>query len=52
MGASGEVEDEGEDVLGDGGGGVAGDVTDGDVFFGGSLEVDVVGSGGCGEDEF
>ena len=42
MDGGGEVEEESKGVLGDGGGGVACHVADGDVVLGRSFELDVV----------
>ena len=48
----GEIEEEGEDVLGNRRGGVACDVADGDVAFAGGFELDVIEAGGGNQDEF
>lgn len=52
MDVGGEIEEEGEGVLGDAVGGVAGDVADGDAVGFSGVEIDAVGAGGGDEDEF
>ena len=47
----GEIEKEGEDMLGNRRGGVAGNIADGDVALAGGFELDVIEAGGGNQDE-